>query len=298
MRRLIHHVTLMALLGLVLIPGRSGADFTPSGLVVFLTDFGTRDDAVAVCKGVMLGIDRDLTIVDLTHDVTAFDVREGAFYLAGAAEVYPEGTVFVGVVDPGVGTARRAVVVETTRGHAYVVPDNGLLTVVLATDEVAGAWHITDPRFMRPEPSTTFHGRDVFSPAGAVVAAGRHALSGAGPPAGELVRLDITVARQDGSRIEGEIQLLDKSFGNLWTNIPRPLLLEAFDGSPDSVRVALGAMPPFSVPLVATFGDVGPGRALAYFNSRDRLSLALNQGNLADSLGVSPGVRVIVSPTR
>lgn len=291
--------------------------------LIFMTDFGLRDDAVAICKGVMHSIEPGLRIVDLTHDVTAFDVREGAFYLAQTAPYYPKGAVFVGVVDPGVGTGRRAIVLATERGQLFVGPDNGLLSLVAADQGVAGIWEVANPDVMLPHPSATFHGRDVFSPCGAHLAAGLPPAE-VGPPLDEMVVLHIEAAHRDGDRILGEVMLLDKSFGNVWTNVsldlvtalstdPRRTLQVRFEmaAEEDAPADTAGALtgtsagtsagapadattwsPPVEVPLVATFGDVPTGAALAYFNSRDQLSFAVNMGDFATAHGIVPGLRV------
>jgi len=268
--------------------------FTPTGLVVFLTDFGVRDDAVALCKGVMLTLDGSLRIVDLTHQVTPYDVDEGAFYLAEAADAFPSGTVFVGVIDPGVGTDRKAVVIERDDGQVFVVPDNGLAAAALSGHRLVGAWEIEDPRFMAEHPSATFHGRDVFSPAGAVLAAGRASPHQAGVPVRELVGRTRAAPTFDGRTFSGTVELLDKSFGNVWTDLGRARLEEAFPTWPAHLRVRVGDHD-LQVPLVRTFGDVPEGEPLAYLNSRDRLSLAVNQGSFAGRFGVQAGDPIRVS---
>lgn len=271
----------------------SGA-FTPTGLVVFLTDFGLEDDAVALCKGVMLSVDATLRIVDLTHDVTPYDIDEGAFYLAEAADTFPPGTIFVGVIDPGVGTDRRAVVIQRDDGQVFVVPDNGLASAALAGGRMAGAWEITDPRFQAKRPSATFHGRDLFAPAGALLAAGGARPEDAGPPVRDLVGRDRPLPLFEKDTFRGTVELLDKSFGNVWTNLTRAGLEEAFPSGITQLRVVLEGHD-LRLPLVRTFGDVSEGAPLAYFNSRDRLSLAINQGSFADHYGVEPGDQVRVS---
>lgn len=302
-RRRIERIVLLLLLFVTVCVGAAGAK-----TLLFLTDFGVRDDAVAICKGVMLGIDPDLRIVDLTHDVTAFDVREGAFYLAQTAPYYPPGTVFVGVVDPGVGTERRAIVLQTERGQLFVGPDNGLLSLVAAEQGVAGIWQVTNPKFMLPSPSSTFHGRDIFAPCGAWLASGRPPAE-VGPKIEQMQSLDIEPARREADRLFGEVMMLDKAYGNVWTNLPRSIVEELLasrrQGAPAgttstprlrvtfssaSTEAADGAA--LVVPLVATFGDVQEGAELAYFNSRDQLSFAVNMGDFASVHRVSPGNRL------
>src|SRR5438105_329833 len=141
--------------------------------IVFMTDFGTVDDSVAICRGVMYSIAPDLRIVDLTHQVTPFSILDGARFLYGATPYYPAGTVFVVVVDPGVGSAREAVVVKSERGQYFVLPDNGLITLVEQRDGIGGAHEITNPAWMiGSKLSSTFHGRDIFSPTAAHLSRG------------------------------------------------------------------------------------------------------------------------------
>ncbi len=138
-----------------------------------MTDFGTANDAVAICKAVMLRVAPDARILDITHQVTPFSIEEGARFLAGASPYYPEGTVFVVVIDPGVGTSRKAVVVKTKKGQFFVLPDNGLISPIVERDGLDSAREITNTRWMIGETvSSTFHGRDIFSPVGAHLAAG------------------------------------------------------------------------------------------------------------------------------
>src|SRR3974377_1188725 len=157
--------------------------------VVFMTDFGVLDDSVALCKGVMYGIAPDLRIVDLTHEVSAFSIADGARFLFGATPYFPAGTVFVAVVDPGVGSTRKAVVVKSKRGQFFVLPDNGLMTMVEDRDGIDAIREIKNPDWMvGAKISSTFHGRDIFSPVGAHIARGDD-WTGVGPEIPKLVGL-------------------------------------------------------------------------------------------------------------
>src|SRR6202142_4415159 len=191
----------------------------PPPTVVFMTDFGVVDDSVALCKGVMYGIAPNLRIVDLTHQVNAFSIRDGARFLFGATPYFPAGTVFVAVVDPGVGSLRKAVVVKSRRGQFFVLPDNGLMTMVEDRDGIEGIREITNPAWMvGAKISSTFHGRDIFSPVGAHLARGDD-WTQVGPSVKELVRLDLKPASLDDKGLTGEVIALDGPFGNLITNI-------------------------------------------------------------------------------
>jgi len=185
--------------------------------IVFMTDFGVVDDSVAICRGVMYSIAPDVRIVDLTHEVTPFSISDGARFLYGAAPYYPAGTVFVVVIDPTVGGARRAIVAKSKRGQFFVLPDNGLLTMVEQRDGLEAVREITNPEWMiGTKLSSTFHGRDIFSPAGAHLARGDD-WTKAGPemPLPKLVRLNLTPPRFDNRGMTGEVIATDGPFGNL-----------------------------------------------------------------------------------
>src|SRR5882724_2711229 len=183
----------------------------PHPTVVFMTDFGVIDDSVALCKGVMYSVAPDLRIVDLTHQVTAFSILDGARYLEGASPYFPAGTVFVTVIDPGVGSARKTVVVKSKRGQYFVLPDNGLMTLVQDRDGLEAAREITNTGWMIGAAlSSTFHGRDIFSPAGAHLAHGED-WTQVGPEVdiNKLVRLNLTAAKLDEHGLLGEVIATD-----------------------------------------------------------------------------------------
>jgi S-adenosylmethionine hydrolase len=258
-----------------------------------MTDFGTGDDSVAICKGVMLGIAPDASIVDLTHQVTPFSIADGARFLYGATPYYPAGTVFVVVVDPGVGTSRKAIVVKSKRGQYFVLPDNGLMTMVLDRDGLEGAREITHRSWMIGGGlSSTFHGRDIFSPVGAHLAAGAD-WTQAGPELKRLVRLPLTPARAETKGIAGQVIALDGPFGNLITNISGEQFLKLGYGLGDQVRLQLDGKE-MLLPFVRTFGDVPIGKPLAFIDSRGRFSLAVNQRSFARMYGVRPPVPLLV----
>src|SRR5215472_381916 len=189
--------------------------------IVFMTDFGLLDDSVAICRGVMYGIMPEVRIVDLTHQVTPFSILDGARFLYGATPYYPAGTVFVVVIDPGVGTTRKAIVARSGKGQYFVLPDNGLLTLVQARDGIDAVRDIQNPALMiGSKLSSTFHGRDIFSPVGAHLARGDD-WTQVGPelPIEQLVRLKLTAAIVDASGLHGEVIATDGPFGNLVTNV-------------------------------------------------------------------------------
>jgi S-adenosylmethionine hydrolase len=267
--------------------------------IVFMTDFGTVDDSVAICKGVMYSIDPELRIVDLTHQVTPFSILDGARFLYGATAYYPAGTVFVVVVDPGVGSARRAVVVKSGRGQYFVLPDNGLMTLVEDRDRIEAAREITNRNWMIGAAlSSTFHGRDIFSPVGAHLAHGED-WTEVGPelPAKDLVRLRLAPAKLDDRGLHGEVIATDGPFGNLVTNISGEDFLKLGYGRGQNVHVVLGKAE-MSIPFVRTFSDVALKKPLLYIDSRGHLGLAVNQGSFAATYNIKPPVSISIERAR
>jgi S-adenosylmethionine hydrolase len=261
--------------------------------IVFMTDFGTANDAVAICKAVMLGILPDARIMDITHQVTPFSIEEGARFLFGVTPYYPAGTVFVVVVDPGVGTSRKAVIVKSKKGQYFVLPDNGLITPVIERDGLESAREITNTGWMIGEAvSSTFHGRDIFSPAGAHLAAGWD-YTLAGPEVPELVRLASNVATVTEKGIDGEVIGLDDPFGSLITNIPGEEFKKLGYSYGDKVTVQLNKRP-FTLPYQKTFMDVAVGDPLLYIDSRGRVGLALNERNFSQVNKVTPPVSISI----
>jgi len=255
--------------------------------VVFMTDFGVVDDSVALCKGVMYGIAPNLRIVDLTHQVTAFSIADGARFLFGASLYFPASTVFVGVVDPTVGSTRKAIVVKTRRGQFFVVPDNGLITMVADRDSVDGVREITNPDWMiGAKVSSTFHGRDIFSPVGAHLARGDD-WSQVGPELKQFVRLELHPATVDDRGLTGEVIALDGPFGNLVTNISAEDFLKLGYQRGDLLKVTIAGRE-FQMPFVKTFSDVPLKQPLLYVDSRGRASFALNQTSFAAVYDIKP----------
>ncbi len=261
--------------------------------IVFMTDFGTANDAVAICKAVMLGIAPDTRILDITHQVTPFSIEEGARFLAGASPYYPAGTVFVVVVDPGVGTSRKAVVVKTKKGQYFVLPDNGLISPVIERDGLDSAREITNTGWMLGQTvSSTFHGRDIFSPVGAHLAAGWD-FTLVGPEVQQLVRLTPKVSNTTDNGIEGEVIGLDDPFGSLITDIPGDEFKKLGYNLGDRIIVQLSKKP-FTVPYVKTFMDVPVGEPLLYVDSRGRIGLALNERSFSVAYKITPPVSLFI----
>jgi S-adenosyl-L-methionine hydrolase (adenosine-forming) len=263
--------------------------------IVFMTDFGLVDDSVAICRGVMYSIMPEIRIVDLTHQVSPFSILDGARFLDGATPYYPAGTVFVAVIDPGVGSARRAIIVKSKRGQYFVLPDNGLITLVEQRDGIEGVREVTNPDWMiGSKLSSTFHGRDIFSPVGAHVARGEDwAKAGAEVPINSLVRLELKKARIDDRGVTAEVIAIDGPFGNLVTNLDGNDFLNLGYQRGQQVLVKLGGKE-MKIKFVRTFSDVAVGDPLLYVDSRGHVALAVNQGNFSEIYGVRPPVELFI----
>jgi S-adenosylmethionine hydrolase len=263
--------------------------------IVFMTDFGVVDDSVALCRGVMYSIMPDVRIVDLTHQVTPFSILDGARFLYGATPYFPAGTVFVVVVDPGVGSTRKAIVAKSKRGQYFVLPDNGLLTLVEQRDGIEGVHEITNPDWMiGSKLSSTFHGRDIFSPAGAHVARGDDWIT-AGPevPVKDLVRLNLQAAKLDDRGLTAEVIATDGPFGNLVTNVDAEVFFKLGYQRGQEVPVKVGGKE-MKIKFVRTFSDVELGQPLLYIDSRGHFAMAVNQGSFAAVYGVKPPVELFI----
>jgi S-adenosylmethionine hydrolase len=255
--------------------------------IVFMTDFGTANDAAAICRAVIFNIVPDVRLTDITHQVTPFSIEEASRFLAGVTPYYPPGTVFLVVVDPGVGTSRKAVIVKSKKGQYFVLPDNGLVTPVIERDGFDSAREITNQEWMiQSAVSSTFHGRDIFSPTAAHLAAGwdYHL---AGPEVAQLVQLTPKTSATTDKGIEGDIIGLDDPYGSLITDIPADEFKKLGYNLGDKVTVQVNKKP-VSVPYVKTFMDVPVGDSLLYIDSRGRVGIANNEGNYSKKFGITP----------
>ncbi|HEY6412471.1 MAG TPA: SAM-dependent chlorinase/fluorinase [Edaphobacter sp.] len=261
----------------------------------FMTDFDVRDDAVGICKAVMNGVAPGVRILDITHQVTPYDIAEGARFLAGSAPYFPDDAVFVVVVDPTVGSARKAIIAKSKKGQFFVLPDNGLLTLVQDRDGIVGAREIKNPGWMiGAKMSSTFHGRDIFSPAGAHLARGED-WTAAGPAVdvAKLVRLNIRYATVDAAGLQGQVIGTDGPFGNLVLNVPAETFARLGYAVGDVVPVEIAGKK-YELPFVKTFSDVPVGTGLLYIDSRGRLSVGINQRNFAETNAVQTGATVVI----
>ena len=252
-------------------------------LIALLTDFGLRDHYVGTMKGVVLGICPDATLVDISHDVAPQDVRDGALELAASYRYFPAGTIFLVVVDPGVGSPRRGIAADVGE-YRFVAPDNGVLSVVFDQAPPQLAVELTNRRYARPAISKTFEGRDRFAPAAAWLAHGIP-LASLGNEVTALVRLELPRPRRTDSGVDGEVLRVDR-FGNLMTNIDDVTLA----GISETVTVSVGS---HLIPrVVSTYADVNLGELCALVGSSDRLEIAVHGGSAAAVLGVGRGAMV------
>lgn len=280
-----------------------GASALASEALVFQTDFGLKDGAVSAMKGVAFGVDHTLPLHDLTHEIPAYNIWEASYRLYQTLQYWPAGTVFVSVVDPGVGTERKSVVLKTRSGHYIVSPDNGTLTLVAEHFGIEAVRRIDEKtnRLKGSEKSYTFHGRDVYAYTGARLASGAIGFEQVGPllPA-EVVTIPYqpAVAEQDGT-LKGTIPILDVQYGNVWTNIDDALLTQAgiSKGDQACIRISEGEVVKFDgkAPYVSSFGDVPQGQPLVYLNSLLQVSVALNMDSFAARHQVQSGANWHVS---
>lgn len=276
--------------------------------LVFQTDFGLVDGAVSAMYGVAYSVHPELRIHDLTHDITPFNIWEASYRLIQTINYWPKNTVFVSVVDPGVGSDRKSVVVKTKSGHYIATPDNGTLTHVIRLEGIEAVREIDETvnRLPRSGESYTFHGRDVYAYTGARLASGVIDFEGIGPelPADSLVSLPIVEPFLDGHAVCGTIDVLDVRFGSLWTNIPKSLFLETGIHHGDRVIITIEndtrCVYRNIIQYARSFTDVNIGEALAYVNSLDCMAVAINQGSFARAYNVGTGNswRIRIEPFR
>jgi S-adenosylmethionine hydrolase len=264
--------------------------------IAILTDFGYRDHYVGAMKGVIASIAPGAPLIDVTHGVPAQSIAAGAIALAQTWRLFPPRTVFLVVVDPGVGTARLAVAVQTRAGARFVGPDNGVLSLALEEAGPSRAVELRAPRYRRARVSATFHGRDIFAPAAAHLWRGVK-LESLGPPVREgLTHLELAEPREGVEELRGEVLYVD-GFGNLVSNIARDALarFEArFPAMRLSVRIGTGA----PIEILQAYGDARNGVPLATFGSFELLEIAVREGSAARHFAAGPGAMVTVRPLR
>lgn len=254
-------------------------------IITLTTDFGLKDPYVGAMKGAMLSVDPSIAIVDISHQVTPGNIVEGALILLDACRFFPKGTVHVGVVDPGVGSARKPMLVEAG-DYIFVGPDNGLLSLAARACGLTRAIELADAGFFRPGVSRTFHGRDIFGPVAALLASGADP-GRFGPELDEVVSLEIPAPQSGEGFVSGEVVYAD-SFGNLMTNIGKDDLASVGDGCEVSIAGATLSG------IKKTYSDSPEGAVLALFGSSGRLEVAVNSGSAAVVLKAGVGAKVEV----
>ena len=257
-------------------------------IVVFQSDFGLKDGAVSAMKGVAMAVDSSLKLFDLTHEIPAYNIWEAAYRLEQTVPYWPAGTVFVSVVDPGVGTDRKSVVLKTKAGHFIVTPDNGTLTLIAASEGIAAIREIDEAvnRRKGSEKSYTFHGRDVYAYTAARLAAGAINFEQVGKALpNEVVPIPFQKAVIENKTIKGTIAILDIQYGNIWTNIDGDIFkqLNAKVGDKLHVVIYQNKIKKYegTMPYAETFGAVAKGKPLLYLNSLLQVSFALNMSNFS-----------------
>ncbi|MBS4174729.1 S-adenosyl-l-methionine hydroxide adenosyltransferase family protein [Bacillus sp. FJAT-49736] len=266
--------------------------------LVFQTDFGTSDGAVSAMKGVAISVDSKLNLFDLTHDIPPYNIWEGSYRLYQTISYWPEGTVFVSVVDPGVGSDRKSIVVKTYDNRFIVTPDNGTITHIKQNIGIREAREIDETvnRLPNSSNSYTFYGRDVYAYTGARLAAGVISFKEVGPALNveELIILPVLEPVLTEEVLSGSIDILDIRFGNLWTNVDRQLFEDAGIAYGESVEVSISNNERLVYKNIMIFGrcfsDTHIGEPILYVNSLDKIGVAINQGSFAKAYHISTGV--------
>lgn len=253
-----------------------------SGPIALITDFGLRDPFAGIMKGVILGINPSAQIADVCHDIRPGDTKSAAFSLFMAFGYFPAETIFTVVVDPGVGTERKAIAAEIG-GKIVVCPDNGILSWILHAYELGKAVALENERFFLPNVSSTFHGRDIFAPVTAHLSMGIR-LEDLGPQVEQVATFPIPEIVEQGQALQGEVVYVDR-FGNLTTNIPGERL-------PEKARIHIGSVEVLGISKA--YGDVPSGHMAAVIGSMGWLEIAVNGGDAAQMLGASIGTQVIL----
>ena len=265
--------------------------------LVFQSDFGLVDGAVSAMKGVAYRVNSELCISDVTHDITPYNIFEASYRLFQTVDYWPAGTVFVSVVDPGVGSARKSVVARTAKGQYIVTPNNGTLThlnAFVGIEEIREIEERTN-RLKNSELSYTFHGRDVYAYTGARLASGVISFEEVGPQLrlSDIVSLDLFEVRQTDSSVTGQIDILDVRFGSLWSSVPFDKFKALGFSFGDLVHVSIynGNLLVYSSKVVygRSFADVTPGMPVVYMNSVNQMALAINQGSFAKAHNIGVG---------
>ncbi|WP_320128039.1 S-adenosyl-l-methionine hydroxide adenosyltransferase family protein [uncultured Sphaerochaeta sp.] len=282
----------------------AGKEWEKRQTVVFLSDFGMADGAVSAMHGVANRVSNSLLLDDLTHEIPQFNIWEASYRLMQAMTYWAQGTVFVCVVDPGVGSDRKSIVALTKSGHLVVTPDNGTLTHIAQQVGIVEVREISEVfnRLEGSQKSYTFFGRDVYAYTGARLASGALAFEDVGPVLGSLVKLKIEKGRLENEHtLIGAIDILDTRYGSLWTNISGDFIerMNLTYGQLINVTIAKDGRTVFGYPikLCRSFTEVSQGEPLIYVNSLLNLAIALNQGSFSSTYGIGTGEGWIISLT-
>jgi S-adenosylmethionine hydrolase len=256
-------------------------------MITLTSDFGLKDPYVAEMKGVILTINPKATLIDITHDIEKFNIRMAAFMLASAAQYFPEDTVHLAVVDPGVGTQRRAILIQTKKGF-FVGPDNGILILAAQSQGIEHVYQLTNPKFMLPKISSTFHGRDIFAPAAAHLEKGVKPIE-FGPEINDPIKPEFAKVKRGNGSLIGEVMHID-GFGNIITNINEKMV----QNYAKKVNVELP-----NISLILTFGkafaQAKPKEPIVLIGSHGFMEIALNQGSAAEKFHAKAGDKIAVT---
>ncbi len=262
-------------------------------IIALLTDFGMKDPYVSAMKAVIKSINPNVDIIDISHDVESFSIFQASFVLAGASKFFPKGAVFVVVIDPGVGTSRRALIAKTCADKVYVAPDNGVLTLVIDQEGLCEAYEIMNENFMLKPVSKTFHGRDVFAPIAAYITLGVPlSFFGRKLSANSIKRIKVLKPKYMSHEVIGSLIHFDK-FGNAITNIEADMV-EWLDVG-DQVKIIINDKLKLSLKYVESFGYVGEGEAALIKDSFGLLELVVNKGSAKDKYRLKLGSKIVVS---
>jgi S-adenosylmethionine hydrolase len=299
-------IIMLRIIFVIMLAGTSGLScLAQSRALVFQTDFGLKDGAVSAMKGVAFSVSPSIALYDITHDIPPYNIWEAAYRLNQAAPYWPVGTVFVSVVDPGVGSSRKSIVVKTKTGHFIVTPDNGTLTLVAETMGIEEVREIDEAvnRLKNSGQSYTFHGRDVYAYTGARLAAGVITFDQVGKRLESgIVKLPYQSPKVQQDLITGNIDILDVQYGNVWTNIGQDLIRNSSINYGDKVHVLIkkDGKKVYSGELIfgKTFSDVPEGKPVTYLNSLLNFSLGVNMGSFADLFHVGSGSGWIIEVSK
>jgi S-adenosylmethionine hydrolase len=269
--------------------------------LVLMTDFGQTDGAVSAMKGVIYSVNENSIIVDLSHNIEPFNIKEASYRLYQVMQYYPQGTIFVCVVDPGVGTERCSIVAKTKTGYFIVAPDNGIISHIAFYHEIEEVRKIDETinRIAHSEKSHTFYGRDVYAYTGARLASKIINFKEVGPLIAHFTSMKIEIPRiASDNTILGEIITLDGVFGNAWTNIPSELIKQAGIKFDDALHIRIvkddKIVYESQIPFCKTFGMVNVDNVVGYMNSLGNIAIAINQGNFAKLYSIQAGYSILI----